>query len=161
MNSPARRKAVWAAFVVTTLLAYFAPGSDAPVQAIERVLPSRDRARPQSTADARPTLLPLRARDGQDVDERFFWTAATAASAPAAAGSAPEAAPSFPYEVSGEFVDGDKTFVLLSHGDKQQAAAVGDTVAQSWHIESAGHGALVVVDTVSGTRQEIAMRESP
>lgn len=145
MKPSSGRMLLAAALVLTLAAAWFAPEEE---QSSPAAAPRRAARAPlPAVADsAGLDVLAIRARDRDDdgSDARLFnsteWTAAAPVAAAAAAPTPaePEAPqlPPLPFKVLGSQLQAGKTVVFLQQNDANHVVRVGDTIGDTYKVES-------------------------
>lgn len=149
MSAAFKRGLIGAALLATLLAAWYAPAPDGAV--VESSAPARARApvearRVPGANAPLADVLTIRARASDDEDEDdggLFAGAAPAPSAPLAApapaappaGPAPQLPP-LPFHVLGMHEQAGKTVVFLQQNEFNHVVRVGDTIGDTYKVES-------------------------
>ena len=150
MKPALKRFLLGGALAATLCAAWFAPEQESTTAAgaapANPVLPSSGRA-PRATPPAFVDVLPIRARtlaDDDGPDPSLFastqWGGAPVpapmAAAPVEVATAAVTAPPLPFRVMGSFEQAGQTVVFLQQNELNHAVRTGDTIGETYKVES-------------------------
>jgi hypothetical protein len=154
MNPRTTRVLLGAALLLTLAAAWFAPSGETSGEVVQAAARRTAASQPAAASTAAGSavaafadVLPIRPRvldDGDDAPDAILFSstqwspsaAPAAALAPAPAAPAAAQVPPLPFRVLGSYERAGKTVVFLQQNDQNHVVGVGDTIADTYKVES-------------------------
>lgn len=166
------RRVVMAGALVATLSAtVFAPSESGEV--VDPVRPSRieatgeNRVQPVASPESGERVLNIHPRGLDEDPEGAFtpstWVQPKAVQVPKVATeppSAPPQAPPLPFRVLGRYVEGGTVAIFVQHNDRNLVVRTGDTIDDTYKIESIAGGTMTVVYLPLNQKQTLAVGDT-